>query len=100
MYTAEQIDDAIKAKYASYPDEFFDTLERREVYLPAIDEFAEYVKDYEPDSAGDRWILFKIGDQHFRKYGYYDSWDTNKWDGDLVRVVPREVTVIKYIDEK
>lgn len=102
MYTVEQVDEAIKAKYNPYPDEFYETLERREIWLPALDEFAEYVKDYSPSDSGtgEMWMLFKVGDQHFRKYGYYNSWDSNEWDGELVRVIPREVTVIKYVDEK
>jgi hypothetical protein len=100
MYTVEQVSDAIKAKYASYPQEFYETLERREIYLPLLDEFAEYVKSYEPEDSGDQWILFKVGEEHFRKYGYYNSWDSPEWDGELVRVIPREVTVVKYVDEK
>ncbi len=99
MYTAEQIDDAIQAKYASYPDEFYDTIERREIYLPALDVFAEFVKSYEPESQGDQWMLFKVEGQFFRKYGYYSSWDSPTWDGRLVEVVQREVTVTKYVDK-
>jgi hypothetical protein len=101
MYTAKEIDDAITAKYSTYPAEFYDTIERREIYLPSLDEFAEFVKSYEPEKDGsDQWILFKVGGQLFRKYGYYSSWDSPEWDGKLVEVVPREVTVIKYIDKE
>jgi hypothetical protein len=101
MYSAQQVEAAIEAKYSSYPAEFFDYIERREIYLPTLDEFAEYVKSYQPEQEGnEQWILFKVGDQFFRKYGYYNSWDSPEWDGKLTEVIPREVTVIKYIDKE
>jgi hypothetical protein len=100
MYTADEINDAIVAKYAGYPSEFYDTIERREIYLPSLDAFAEFVKSYEPESHGDQWILFQVEGQFFRKYGYYNSWDSPEWDGKLVEVVAREVTIIKYVDKE
>lgn len=105
MYTVRDIEDAIHAKYSSYSSEFFDMMESRpgkELYLPKLDAFAEFVKMYQPDSdegSGEQWILFRVDGQLFRKYGYYNSWDTPEWDGRLVEVVAKEVTVIKYIDK-
>ncbi len=102
MYTVEEVENAITAKYSAYASEFYDVMEgrpNREVYLPALDEFAEFVKSYEPDESGEQWMLFRVGGQFFRKYGYYNSWDSPEWDGRLVEVVQREVTVTKYIDK-
>lgn len=105
MYTVQDIEDAISAKYSSYTSEFYDTMESRpgrELYLPKLDAFAEFVKMYQPedeDNGGEQWLLFRVEGQLFRKYGYYNSWDSPEWDGKLVEVVQREVTVIKYIDK-
>ena len=41
-------------------------------------------------------IIFKIGDRHFKKYGFYDSWDTTTWDGVLVEVKPVQKVVTTY----
>ncbi|AVD99356.1 hypothetical protein SEA_BILLNYE_184 [Streptomyces phage BillNye] len=103
MYTVEQVESAITAKYSAYSSEFYDCMEgrpNREYYLPALDEFAEFVKSYQPEDSGEQWLLFKVGEQYFRKYGYYNSWDSPEWDGRLVAVIPREVTVVKFIDQE
>ncbi|QNN99277.1 hypothetical protein SEA_FAUST_205 [Streptomyces phage Faust] len=51
--------------------------------------------DYE-DGLEQRIMIIQVGDRHFRKVGYYNSWDSSNWDGDLVEVRPREKTVTVY----
>lgn len=45
----------------------------------------------------DRWVVFKVGTQLFRKNGYYQSHDGTYWDGDLYEVEPREVVRTEYV---
>lgn len=42
------------------------------------------------------YIVFKIGDRHFKKEGYYASYDGSNWDGDFQEVTPIERTVVFY----
>jgi hypothetical protein len=51
--------------------------------------------DYE-DGLEQRIMIIQVGDRYFRKIGYYNSWDSSNWDGELVEVRPREKTVTVY----
>jgi hypothetical protein len=42
------------------------------------------------------WQVWQIGDQYFRKTGYYVSYDGSNWDGSLEEVVPFEKTVTDW----
>lgn len=53
--------------------------------------------DYDEGREG-RAMVIKIGELYFRKTGYYDSWESSEWDGQLVKVRPVEETVIIYED--
>lgn len=44
-------------------------------------------------------VVFKIGDQYFRKEGFYASHYGTDWDGDFVEVVPASVQVVKYVEK-
>lgn len=43
-----------------------------------------------------KWVVFSVGDQMFRMTGYYSSWDSDEWDGDLEEVRPKQVQVTQY----
>jgi hypothetical protein len=47
-------------------------------------------------SAEDIWLVIKVGDQYFRKEGWYYSHDASHWDGDLREVHPEEKTITVY----
>lgn len=56
----------------------------------------EFVANFGGEGQGDDlWIVFKVGDQLFRKDGYYASYGESDYDGDLreVRAVVKAVTV-------
>lgn len=48
------------------------------------------------DEGPDCWVIAKIGDQLFRKKGYYTSHEGTYWDGPLTEVRPEEKTVTVY----
>lgn len=48
------------------------------------------------DGQEERSLVFRLGDKFYRKIGYYDSWNTYDWHGDLTEVKPIEKTVILY----
>lgn len=43
-----------------------------------------------------KWVVFSVGDQLFRKTGYYSSWGEDEWDGDLEEVKAVQVTRTEY----
>lgn len=43
-----------------------------------------------------KWVVFSVGDQMYRMTGYYSSWDSDEWDGDLEEVAPKQVEVTQY----
>lgn len=56
-----------------------------------------FVADFGGQGQGDEiWIVFKVGDQLFRKEGYYASHYGSDWDGDLCEVEAVERTVTFY----
>lgn len=57
----------------------------------------EYFEDYGGEGQGDDyWVVFKLGDQYFRKDGWYASYDGGELDGELYEVKPVEVKVTQY----
>lgn len=42
------------------------------------------------------WQVWKIGDQYFKKEGYYMSHHGSEWDGEIFEVVPFEKTVTDW----
>jgi hypothetical protein len=56
----------------------------------------EYVTDGRELTTSDektRFVIVRVGDQHFRMDGWEDSWGGDSgWDGPFVEVVQREVT--------
>lgn len=59
------------------------------------------VVDRKTGSEGDwqtnTYLIFKVGDQYFRKNGYYASHDGEYWDGSFEEVNPVERTVIDWV---
>ena len=45
------------------------------------------------------YVVFRVGDQHFRKTGYYASHDGEYWDGTLSEVVGKPETYIVWRDK-
>ncbi len=48
------------------------------------------------ESLEQRLLTFQVGDLILQKVGWYNSWDSNDWSGDIYEVRPREVTVTIY----
>ena len=46
----------------------------------------------------DLYVVLSVGDQFFKKSGYYQSHDGTYWDGAVVEVEPEEVSVTKWND--
>lgn len=65
--------------------------------LPKI----ELVEEFGGEGQGDDyWVVFKVGDQFFKKNGWYASYDGGELDGDLHEVFPTEVTRTEYTTKK
>jgi len=43
-----------------------------------------------------RTLVFTVDGRFFRKTGYYDSWESADWDGELVEVEPKQVYTTVY----
>lgn len=57
----------------------------------------EYVADHGGmDRGSDRWVVFKLGDQLFKKSGYYASHYGTDWDGELREVKPVQKTITVF----
>jgi hypothetical protein len=70
--------------------------EEETVEVPGLGKL-EYVEDYGGEGSGDDyWVVFKIGDQFFRKDGWYASYDGGELDGELYEVKPTKVSVTEY----
>jgi len=107
-YTTEQVQEAVSAFDAKGWGEFYQEMlwssEKHPIHLDLLDEDAFFV-DRVGGSEGDgehMEVVFRIGDQLFRKVGYYNSWDSNDWDTGygLDEVEPYEVTVTRYREKR
>ena len=49
--------------------------------------------DYQGNDSYENYIVVKVGDQIFRKTGYYNSWDGGAWDGAWHEVKKVEKTI-------
>lgn len=76
----------------------WDTLcyEKGTANVPGLGEI-EVVDSHSGDGDGsETWVVFKVGDQLFRKTGAYSSWDSNYWDGSIVEVEPYQEVCTFY----
>lgn len=91
----------VEGLIASAPDEIdfnWDELSYGESYnIPGLGS-VQYVASKSPAEGGgeDIWVVFQVGDQLFKKYGYYMSYDEADWDGGLLEVKPVERQVTFY----
>lgn len=113
-YTAEQVEQAIEsanedegwydAEYwtpaGTYPNWRGEPVEqedkRLKIDIDGTTEYVEYVDGKLPAEGGGEevWVVVKVGDQLFRKDGYYASHYGTDWDGNFYTVTAqvREVT--------
>jgi hypothetical protein len=52
------------------------------------------------EGGGDKiWVVFQIGNQLFRKEGYYSSYNGDEWDEDIteVKAIPKTVFVYEPV---
>lgn len=109
-FTAKQVEEALEeandtedAAYSNvwsgiaWEDHGFDTVEIDGEVLPF-----EVVKSKGGGEGQGEYcyVILKVGDQHFKKEGYYASHYGTDWDGSFFEVFPTEVTVTKYLTKK
>lgn len=88
---------------------FFDAIkELKTIELEGIGE-VQFLEEtwpeggYDDDRDGEHIdVVFKVGEQYFRKAGHYNSWDSHNWDGAFEEVQPAKVqrTIWKNINER
>lgn len=42
------------------------------------------------------YVILRVGEQYFRKEGYYSSYNGTDWDGDFDEVEPYQKTITDY----
>ncbi|AXG66283.1 hypothetical protein SEA_ANNADREAMY_198 [Streptomyces phage Annadreamy] len=102
MFTAAEVKHAIESEFDGYENDFYEEIGSSGIELPLLRKTAT-LEDREGghEGGGDYMhVVFRIGDQLFRKTGYYNSWDANDWDGEIEEVEPYEVTVVRYREVK
>jgi hypothetical protein len=45
-------------------------------------------------------IIFRYKDKYFKGYGKYSSWDSTRYNSDLVEVFPKQVTITEYVEQE
>lgn len=98
-YTAKQIMEAIETDFEGYDSEFWHEAGDAAVELPSLGITTEPIEDFGGEGMGDSvYVIFKIGDQFFKKDGYYSSWNGTDWDeGEpLHEVAPAQEMVTVY----
>ena len=99
VFTAEQVRNAIVDATDDYESEFYNEIDGNEEWeLPLINATAKGVDSKGGEGQGDyACVIFKIGDQYFKKDGEYSSWDGMSWEyGDLYEVEPYQELVTRY----
>lgn len=98
-YTAEELENITKEydEGRSYGENFYEELHYSgEIELP-IGKAIRVSSEGGYEGGGDYMdVVFRIGDQLFRKQGFYSSYDFNEWDGDLEEVEEYQELVTKY----
>ncbi len=94
-YSAVEVLNAITEFTEGDLDEFWYDTDQIALSVNGITEMTSVVEDFGGEGQGDaRYVVFKLGEQFFRKEGYYTSYDGSTWDGDFFECFPviREVT--------
>lgn len=116
--TAQQVQDAIENPpvpitytYVNYkgdtvtaelePSEFYGDWygENKTKTLPidGVEYPVEFVDEFGGmDMGSTLWVVFKVGDQLFKKNGWYASHDGSYWDGSVDEVKPVQKTVTVF----
>lgn len=87
--TVEQVEDALRLNDLdwwdiSYEDFEVDYLEIDGIFYPF--EFVESETGHEGDWETSTYVIIKVGEQFFRKTGWYASHHGTEWDGQLTEV--------------
>jgi hypothetical protein len=102
-FTAAEVEAAAEAYYDEEGVQFWNEIRYGDnVELTGIGP-AEHVDSHGGEGEGDSaWVVFKVGDQLFRKDGYYASYDGFDWSvySGLTEVEAYEKTVIAYKEKK
>lgn len=111
MLTAHDVEYAINSdegiRYESDPESLIDSGEfwselkyesdRYSVVVDGVEYKATHVESRGGmDQGSDIWVVFRLGDQLFKKSGFYASHYGTDWDGPLVEVKPVEKTVTVF----
>ena len=97
--TAQDIESALEEHNSYfYWGELTYSFSDTKLFVGGVGYDVEVVETHDDDQewAYNTWVVFKVGEQVFRKTGYYRSHDGEYWDGPLVEVVPSEKTVIVW----
>lgn len=96
-FTTSEVEAAINAEFR-YDREFYGEVDSQGYELPEIGVTAYCVsREGGYEGGGDYMdVVFKVGDQLFRKQGTHNSWDSSYWDGTLEEVESYQETVTKY----
>lgn len=106
-FTAKQVEEALKVEAESgngwYSDPFQGlAYEDSDIENIVLDGETYPVEVVETDPGGEGhgeyvYFILKVGEQTFKKEGYYASHHGTDWDGDFFEVESREVTVTKFV---
>lgn len=89
MVTVAELEAAVEGYDGGYYDGPW-----QDLYPNSSVEVGLYTLEYVEKEGGyegggeELWVVFKVGDQYFRKSGYYASYDGSTWDGALEEVEP------------
>lgn len=106
-FTAKQVEDALRVAAEGgngwYSDPFQGlAYEDSDIESVEINGVGYPVEVVETDPGGEGhgesvYVIVKVGDQTFKKEGYYASHYGTDWDGDFFEVESREITVTKFV---
>lgn len=107
MLTAAQVEQAVNEERVRIDEdfvgggEFWSELKYGSGdYVLVIDDVeypAVYVESYGGmDKGSDIWVVFKLGEQLFKKSGFYASHYGTDWDGPLIEVKPVEKVITVF----
>lgn len=100
-FTATQVEELVSKYEEDHGDELdgnvYESIKwGSDIEVPGLGKL-ELVEDFGGEGQGDDyWVVFKVGDQFFKKNGWYASYDGGELDGDLYEVVPVQVSRTEY----
>jgi hypothetical protein len=94
-YTAAQVEAAVEDYDGGWGEIKYE--DKGTLWVEGVGVAFETIDEYGGEGKGDdAWVVIKIGDQLFRKEGYYASHYGYEWDGDVEEVRPVEKTITVY----